>query len=388
MKVALLSRAVFPNHGFGGLERHVAALRRHLELAGCDVRLFTTPAPGLENADIVPYRTIPWPQRAGFVVLDRNTNYVMWSVRAARKLLASYEPDVVQADGGAGFGYAYARDGSSAPLILHPHGMEEFKTTSTLKQAAYTPLKRAIRFTAERSARVIAPDRSMAPEVEEHLGVSPDKIAVVPNALDLDAFAGQRAEVKELGIDPDALVLLSVGRLEENKGFTDLAKALGSIRDEMPDAWQWHVVGEGPERSRIEREVDAHGLAACTKLLGSVSDEELHALYERANLFVHPTRYEGSSMVTLEAMAHRKPVIATRVGGIPDKIEDGISGLLVPPGDVEALARAISAAVSEPELLAEWGVEARRVVDESFSWRKRVHELIALYEDVVSAPAT
>lgn len=385
MKIALLTRAIHPLHGRGGLERHTAALKRYLERAGCDVRVFTTPPdqelsePRDETYTFTSSRMLPWPRRPGFVVLERNTNYLIWSVRAARELIGSFEPDIVQADGGAGFGYAVLGAEKHAPLVLHPHGMEEFKTTA-LKRAAYFPLRNAIRYAASRAARVIAPDRSMKVEVLQLLGVEPDKIAVIPNAIDIEEIDRRPdGDVSVLELDARDTVLLSVGRLEANKGFVDLANALGEIRDEMPEHWKWVLVGEGLQRETIERVVNERGLAPKTSLVGSVSDEQLHALYKRANLFVHPTRYEGSSMVTLEAMAHSKPVIATRVGGIPDKIVDGVSGILVPPADVDALARTLAAAVTERDMLAEWGHEGRRIAEQEFSWSTRIHELLELY---------
>ena len=186
-----------------------------------------------------------------------------------------------------------------------------------------------------------------------------------------------------LGIDDTHTVLLSVGRLEDNKGFVGLVNALADVVDDMPVKWRWILVGAGPARSRIENAVRARGIGNQALLAGSVSDALLHALYERADLFVHPTLYEGSSMVTLEAMAHRTLVIATRVGGIPDKVVDGLSGLLVAPGDVEALGRAIGAAVSEPDILNEWGKEGRRFAEAEFSWAKRSAEVLALYESLL-----
>lgn len=392
MKVALLSRAVFPLHGYGGLERHVGSLKRHLGRSGCEVKVFTAPPkrilsePRDESYTFVSYRALPWPQSRGFVVLDRNTNYLIWSVRAARELLRSFEPDIVQADAGAGFGYAWLREPSSAPLILHPHGMEEFKT-SPVKRAAYWPLRCAIRYASARAERVIAPDAAMVGEVQRHLGLdeSAKKIVVVPNAIDLQEIDRPRepSGLDELGIDATHRVILSVGRLEENKGFVDLVNALANAIDEMPRQWRWVLVGTGPQRQRIANAVRARGLVNHTILAGSLSEEKLHALYERADLFVHPTHYEGSSMVTLEAMAHATPVIATRVGGIPDKVVDGVSGLLVNPGDVAALARAVTAALSEPEMLREWGVEGRQIVEAAFSWEKRAAEILAMYEEVL-----
>jgi glycosyltransferase involved in cell wall biosynthesis len=382
MRVALLSRAVFPLHGYGGLERHVAALEKYLRLEGCEVTLYTAPpASGLpearEGTRFVPYRVIPWPRRKGFTVLDRDTNYLVWSVRAARRLLSEERADIVQADGGAGFGYALLAGAKSKPLVLHPHGMEEFGAPFP-KRAMYLPLRAATRFAARRAARVLAPDASMTDDVLRNLGVDESKVALVPNAIDL-SLVDRKIPEADLGIPREARVLLSVGRLESNKGFSHLVKALSRI----PEDFLWLLAGEGPERRNLEAEIEREGLRERARFLGRVSDDELHALYERCELFVHPTLYEGSSMVTLEAMAHRKAVVATRVGGIPDKILEGENGLLVPPGDVDALARAVVEALSGGDRLRSWGTKSRAIVESRFSWSRRVKELVSLYEGIL-----
>ncbi len=382
MKIALLSRAVFPLHGYGGLERHVAALEKFLRLEGCDVTLYTTPPVDAADARrdrtvYVPYRMIPWPRRGGFAILDRDTNYIAWSVRAGRRLLSAERPDIVQADGGAGFGYALLAGEKSPPLILHPHGMEEFHAPAA-KRAAYLPLRSATRFAARRAARVLAPDASMKKDVLSNLGVGESRIALVPNALDLSEV-DRKVPPRDLGLPSKTRVLLSVGRLEANKGFSFLVRALSRV----PKEFFWILVGEGPERGRLEAEIDREGLSAHARLTGRVTDDELHGLYERCDLFLHPTLYEGSSMVTLEAMAHRKAVVATRVGGIPDKIFVGENGLLVPPGDVGALANAIVEALSREDRLVSWGAKGRVLVETGFSWSRRARELVGLYEEVL-----
>jgi len=101
------------------------------------------------------------------------------------------------------------------------------------------------------------------------------------------------------------------------------------------------LVGDGPERAAVERAVEQAGLQRHAILAGRLTDSDLHGLYEVASWFVHPTLYEGSSLVTLEAMAHGLPVVASRTGGLPDKVHHGVSGFLVPPGDAEALATRI-----------------------------------------------
>ncbi len=382
MRVALLTRAVLPLHGYGGLERHAAALERYLRLEGCEVTLYTTPpgpvaSGGRDGTIFVPYRVIPWPRRRGFTILDRNTNYLAWSVRAARRLLSDAPVDVVQADGGAGFGYALLAGAHSPPLLLHPHGMEEFEAPKA-KRAFYLPLRSGIRFAAHRAARVLAPDASMKEDVLRNLGVAERRVEVVPNAIDLTEIDRKIPKAAH-GIPEGVRVLFSVGRLESNKGFSFLVRALSRI----PKDFLWVLVGEGAERKKLEREIEREGLRPHARLMGRVNDEDLHALYERSDLFIHPTLYEGSSLVTLEAMAHRKPVVASRVGGIPDKIADGENGLLVPPGDAEALAQAIREALSARDRLRSWGEKGRAIVEARFTWSGRAKELLELYRVIL-----
>jgi glycosyltransferase involved in cell wall biosynthesis len=213
-------------------------------------------------------------------------------------------------------------------------------------------------------------------------------MAVVPNAVDLDAC--DRAASPEdgarllagSGLDPRVPVLLSVGRLEQNKGLHVLAAALAQLPD-LP--WHWVVAGDGPYRSRLESFVADAGLAARTRLCGRVDDATLHAWYEAATVFVHPTLYEGSSIVTLEAMAHRRPVVATEAGGLPDKVRPGQSGWLVPPGDVTALAAAVRSALIAPEALPAMGAAGRALAEQEFSWARSAERMLAVCAGLVAS---
>jgi glycosyltransferase involved in cell wall biosynthesis len=119
---------------------------------------------------------------------------------------------------------------------------------------------------------------------------------------------------------------------------------------------------------------------------GSLPDNDLHALYECADLFLHPTLYEGSSLVTLEAMAHRLPVVASATGGLPDKVRTTgpeENGRLVPPGEVEALARAVSdIAALTPERRAMLGAASRARVERDYTWPQVARRLTALFEEL------
>ena len=147
--------------------------------------------------------------------------------------------------------------------------------------------------------------------------------------------------------------------------------------------WRWVIVGAGPFRQRLEAAVAEHGLGSRTVFVGRAADPDLHGWYEAASIFVHPTRYEGSSLVTLEAMAHRRPIIATRAGGLPDKVRPGENGWLVEPGNVDQLADAIVDAATERAWLPAMGARSREIVEHEFSWSVLVQKQIEIYEDLL-----
>jgi glycosyltransferase involved in cell wall biosynthesis len=178
-----------------------------------------------------------------------------------------------------------------------------------------------------------------------------------------------RTRLRErFGLGGDVLSLLSVSRLERNKGYHILAEALARIRDRLPRGWRWLLVGQGKERSALEQQVRALGIAEQVVFVGRLDDAELHNLYEDVDLVVHPTLYEGSSLVTLEALIHRRPVVASAAGGIPDKVFDGKNGYLVQPGDVDDLATKILRAVEQREQWPAWGEQSVRIVRTTFDW--------------------
>ncbi len=433
MRIAVLSRACYPFHGHGGLERHVFDLVHHLIARDIRVTLVTPPdrktrrpagggtgpdglaAPTAEprrepvhDAEsvarrvfedprclrhVVPYRTFPLAGRRGTTVLDRSTAYPLFGRRAGRfvaDLVERGEIDLVYGLGASALGYARARrGGAQAPFVFNPQGLEEFGATGAgqggwLKRTGYAPLRAAVRACAEAADRVIATDRVLEPVVLRHLRVPASRVRVVPNAIDVEACDreagsqdGQRIRAQHR-VGADESVLLSVGRLEANKGFHVLAAALGRLlADDSAHARhgrraarvRWVIVGDGPFRPSLDRVIDSAGLRDRVLFAGRVREADLHAWYEAATLFVHPTLYEGSSLVTLEAMAHRRAVVATLAGGLPDKVRPGVSGWLVPPGDADALGRAIREALDGPrDRLAAMGHEGRAIAIAGFSW--------------------
>jgi glycosyltransferase involved in cell wall biosynthesis len=405
LRVAVVARAVMPLHGVGGLERSVKDLVCHLAARGVDVTLIVPPATehhqlaadpfALPRIRIrhVPYLTFPGANRRGTTILDRSTAYLLYGLRAGRLAARLARDETVNVIHGFGASLLGASFGPrTAPLVLNPQGLEEFGATARLprlKHAGYAPLRWAVRRVARASDCVIATDAALAPTVERHLHPHRGQMVTIPNGIDLvdtAAAAGPAdgALIRQRhGIQAGELVILSVGRLEQNKGFDVLAAALGraAAAGSMLSAigWRWVLVGTGPFRADIERAVSAHDLASHVLFAGRATERDLHAWYEAAAIFVHPTRYEGSSLVTLEAMAHRRPIIATRAGGLPDKVRPGVNGWLVEPDDPAALAAAIESAAADPARLSAMGAESREIVEREFAWPVLADRHIAVY---------
>lgn len=386
MKIAVASRAVAPLHGRGGLERAVADGCAALVARGHDVTLFTaiatatatTPREG--DAAPLPFRvvTVPWTRgpfslpvpllrRGG--VLDR----AAWYGGFVRRLAAAIDGTGETYDAAIGHGAAAAafvpplHAGRVRRLLVNPHGMEEF-AAPPVKRLFLRGQQSLVRAAAATADRVIATDAALVPAVERYLRVPPECIAVVPNGVNVGAIDALDAQVLRDMPPNDAPLLVSVGRMEANKGLDVLVAALSWEREALPAGWRWLHVGVGSARGRVTRAVRAAGLTPHVTFAGAVPDAALHALLARATLFVHPARYEGSSLVTLEAMAHHLPVVATAVGGIPDKVKHGKTGWLVPPNDASALGAAIRTALrTSPDTLRAMGAHGRARVERDYS---------------------
>jgi glycosyltransferase involved in cell wall biosynthesis len=193
------------------------------------------------------------------------------------------------------------------------------------------------------------------------VGVAPGRIEVVHNAIDAawgarhgtpEAAAALRAR---LGIGPSKKVVLTVGRLSREKDHFTLLLSMRRLRPVV--AAHLLVVGDGPERSRLEREALSLGLADDVTFTGQVPSAE--PFYALADLAVISSRSEGSPNALLEAMAARVPIVATAVGGVPEIVSDGESALLVEPGNPHLLAQGLVAVLTDLEL-------ARRLTSRAF----------------------
>ena len=219
-------------------------------------------------------------------------------------------------------------------------------------------------------------DRRKMIEVE---GVDPRKIRLIPNGIPSPPN-GSVADVRaELGIEPGAPVLGVVCELRAQKALEVLFEAAALLLPEFP-ALKVLVAGDGPERAPLEAAASQLGAADAVLFLGIRRD--VPALLAAVDVAVLSSDYEGSPLSVLEYMAAGKPVVSTRVGGVPELVEDGVQGLLVEPRDPAALAKAVAELLRDPERAERLGAQGRERQLREYSLDAMVRHVEELYEEL------
>jgi len=283
----------------------------------------------------------------------------------------------------AGFLGRLAARLAGVPRVVHtPHGHVFYGYWGPSRTALFVALERL-------AARWTDTIVTLTPrEVEEHLERRIGRVeqyAVVPSGVPtaaLRATAPSRAAARaRLGLGPGAFVIVGVGRLVPIKGFDLLVAALPALLARVPAA---HVVlvGDGEERAALEARAAALGVAGRLRITGAVSDVTGHLA--AADVLAAPSRNEGMGRVLVEAMALGLPVVGAAVGGIPDVIEDGGCGLVVPPEDPAALAEALVDLGVDAALRAKLGAAAPRRA-EAFSTAVAGAAMASIYDGLVRA---
>lgn len=231
-----------------------------------------------------------------------------------------------------------------------------------------------------RTGRVIA----ISEAVRQHLvdgGIArPGRIRVVHNALDTDLFGAEPPVARP---DPNRPpVLGSIGRLRPQKGFQHLLQAFRSVLREHPAA-TLEIVGEGPLRGELESRCRELGIAESVTFLGAVPHSLIPARIDGWDLFVLSSVWEGFGMVLIEAMARARATVATRVEGVVEVVDEGVTGLLVPPGDPAALARAVTGLLADGERCRAMGRAGRERALRLFSIEQFVEQTLAVYDELL-----
>jgi colanic acid/amylovoran biosynthesis glycosyltransferase len=214
------------------------------------------------------------------------------------------------------------------------------------------------------------------------MGCQAQKVIVHRMGINLGSF--RFSERKPGG----TIKILSVGRLTEKKGHEYAIKAIKKLSKDINNI-EYIIAGDGPLKKKLQKMVSGLDIKDKTKFLGPVSQKSVRQLYEQAHIFLHPSvtadngDQEGIPVVLMEAMATGLPVISTLHSGIPELVEDGVSGFLVLEKDEEALVGKMKFVIEHPEKWAEIGSWARKTVEERYNIVKLNKELTHMYGNLL-----
>jgi glycosyltransferase involved in cell wall biosynthesis len=361
----------------GGLERIVLDLVRAGRGAGHRISVVCIERPGALAEAAHRYG-------ADVRSLDKPAGRIPATVAKAAGILSELRPDVVHTHQAGALWYLgqAARASGQIPVLHTEHGnhiaqapslMGRLKTRLLIGRAAR--LAGAFCCVSEDIARTVIRLRT----------IPRGKVRIILNGIRTDAFDG-RAEVsavrRELEIPPEAPVIGTVGRLAEIKRQGLLLRACARLQGSFPEL-RVLLVGDGPERERLEKEATRLGIEDRVHFAGYQPNPE--RFLQAMNLFVLTSRSEGLPVSLLEAWATGLPVVSSAVGGIPKLVADGKTGLLFPSGDLEALVNSIQTVLANSELAANLGHAGRAAVVEHYSLERMAAQYEQLYRTLLAA---
>ena len=365
MKVMLVVNE-FPPEKIAGTAMATKALAEHLSARGHDVCVVvTTSCPKDKQADITPHDYelvwLPTCHIKGLGWLMRIWN----SLKQAK----AFQPDVIQGQAvSCGLIAGVLGRMLGVPSICYAQGYDVY-------QASWWQKKTEIRWGCSLPDQCLAVTQHLKHAMQQVVDVP---VSLMPHAFTLPILPESRAQLRQqYGLHDDAQLVLNVARLESFKGQDVLLQAWAAVVAENPKARLW-IAGTGSMETALKKMVFTLGLQNHVKFLGFVPQAQVHALMEAADLFVLPSREEPFGIVLLEAMAHGLPVVASRVGGIPEVLPKHGDVAPVEADDVQALAQAMQTMLEHNRLS-----DKNRAYALDFVWDKQVQRFEAVYQSLV-----
>jgi glycosyltransferase involved in cell wall biosynthesis len=292
---------------------------------------------------------------------------------AIRALVHQTGATVVHAHGYKADIYVYlAMRGSQTPIVSTCHTWYDNDVTVRI----YGALDR---FVLRSYTGVVA----VSGEVKQRLlgsGVHEDRIHLIRNGIDLRPFAASHSSLRDRPEADGPLKIGLVGRLAPEKGVDIFLRAAAGVLVEMP-LTQFVVVGDGPDRAKLQSLIDELGIGKNASLSGR--NEDMPSFYASLDLLVSSSRQEGLPIALLEGMASGLPLIATAVGAVPTVVQDGRTGLLVPPENPQELTAAIIKLLREPATRSSYGAAARALIKQEYSAERMTAEYLQLYQQAM-----
>ena len=267
------------------------------------------------------------------------------------------------------------------PWVAFHHGY----TKTKLRERVYNRMNNLSLPTAH---GVITVCQAFAQEMAS-AGVAAERISVQHNSIRPEpAASAEEAQAlrAQIGMADSERMVLAIGRLSSEKAHIDLLSAFNHLQKTNAELkTRLVIVGDGPERKRLETAARSYGIGERVHFAGQISNVKPY--YAAADVLALPSHSEGSPYVLLEAMAAGVAIVATAVGGVPEMVEDKESALLVPPGDPQAMAEAISRVLADAELARKLTLNASALVTTRYSPETYVRSLVEIYRRIISSAA-
>lgn len=358
---------------FGGAVQHTIHLMKFMAERGHKVGLAAAPEPRLMR-EAREIGAMIFPNR--HFVHHLSFYHDLLTFIPVFKAIHIFQPDLVSGHSTkAGLVARFCAAVIRKPVIFTAHGWGFGES-----RAWWTPwmLRQLERFAARVTAKIICVsdfDRDLA--LQLNIGCS-KKVIMIHNGMPPEAYTVNKLKsIVVHGLEVrQAPILITVGRLAPPKDFETLLEALQKL-----DNIRILIVGDGPNRQRIETLIRKNGLKQKASLLGQ--REDVPNLLANAEIFVLSSRKEGLPRTIIEAMLAGLPVVATRVGGVPELVEDNTTGFLVPPGNSEALAAALQRLIKDPGLRRAMGEAGRKKALLEFTLDRMLKQTLRVYEEVL-----
>lgn len=348
----------------GGVERFVDNLAHGMTHRGHDVVVLSD-GKAVETLTDRPFRveTVP----LGDPVQSSDMGRILSSARDVRRVISEFSPDVIH----------YNSSALEMPIFVMSAMRTGFPIVSTLHFDLNNPVVIQDNSTFAKimhaSARVTSISRYVHSLVHRVESLRDRQVDLIENAMPMAASYRPPHGTK---------TLLCIGRLVHEKGFDQMVAALPKVIEAHPEA-RLLIAGLGPEQEALQAQIAAAGLGEHVSLIGWVQPEDVHAKMQDADVVVFPSRWEEPfGLVAIEAAIAGRPCVAFKVGGITDNIEPGVTGELVPPGDVAGLSDKINALLSDPARAKSQGLKAHEKHGNGDDFEKMLDRYQMLYQDV------
>jgi len=371
MKILMVNTGVFPVPSQGGAENHVYYISRSLSEQGIKVDLVSDIGDDAKFGNINIY-PVNLPELSlfdkGFKgYMLRHASGGVYAFKKARELLKSDHYDIIHVHGRvAPFLLSFFKRDTPLVFTLHDNPPSREQSSYYIYKISYKLFQETA---VKRANHVITVHTRLRKELVSRK-VSSGKISVIPNGVDTNLFSSQKENLRENAV-------LFVGWLTKRKGVNYLLEAISDTNVKLI------IIGDGPERFHLMQLANCLGIKAQVTFTGIVDVNKLIEYYSSASIFVLASLREAFPLSLLEAMSCNLPVISTNTSGMPEIIKGGYNGFLVEPRNVKQLRERIQYLIENHELCKEMGENARKTVEEKYSWDVIARETIKIYEKVL-----